>query len=126
MLAGTSQWYCFPQNLVADQVAQGAANYNLDAPSKQFFQVGGQATWEPRSCLAGNINQEVNIAFGRIFASRYRAENPDIPSAVASCQPQDFIAMFSDWIATVHIIHSIAGTILEWISMSVISNGQAR
>jgi hypothetical protein len=102
MRAEISQRHGFPQNLVADQVAQGSANHNLDAPSQQLFKVGGQAPWEPWRRFAGNVNQEVHVALGRFFSPRYRAENPNISRPMAICQPQDFIPMFSDLAASVH------------------------
>jgi hypothetical protein len=82
-------------------VTQGAANHTLDAPSQELFKVGGQAPWEPWRRFAGNVNQEVHVALWRRFSPRYRAENPDISRPMASCQPQDFIPMFSD-LAGVH------------------------
>jgi len=102
MRAAISQRHGFPQNLVADQVVHGAANHNLDAPSQQLFKVGGQAPWEPWGRFAGNVNQEVHVALGCFFSPRYRAENPNISRPMASCQPQDFIPVFSDLAAGVH------------------------
>jgi hypothetical protein len=100
--AEISQGHGFPQNLVADQVAQGATNHNLDAPSQELFQIGGQAPREPWGGLAGNVNQEIHVALGRFFSPRYSAENPNISRPMASSEPQDFIPMFSDLAASVH------------------------
>jgi len=75
MRAAISQRYGFPQNLIADQVAQGAANHHLDAPSQELFKIGGQAPREPWGRLARNIDQEVHVALGRFLSPRYGAEH---------------------------------------------------
>jgi hypothetical protein len=102
MRAEISKRHGFPQNLVVDPVAQGAENHNLNAPSQELLQVGGQAPREPWGRFAGNVNREIHVALGRFFSPRYRAENPNISRPMASCKPQDFIPMFSDLAASVH------------------------
>src|SRR5208283_1006921 len=83
----------FPKNSVADQRAQRAANYHLHRLSQEQLEFGDQASRKPRRSVAGHVNEETHIAFGRVLAARHRAEEPDIARAVPGGHPQDFVPM---------------------------------
>jgi hypothetical protein len=45
--------------------------------------------------MAGHVDKEVHVAFGRIIPASHRAEKQDIARAVVGGYPQDFVAMCS-------------------------------
>jgi hypothetical protein len=98
-----SQRHGFPENRVLDQWAQRAANHQLYAPSQELLEVSDQASRKPRRCLTGHVDQEVHIAFERVFPASHRAEKPDIARAVAGGHPQDFVATLSDALTGAHL-----------------------
>src|ERR1035438_9017483 len=97
-----SQRHGFPENRVADQRAQRAANHHLYAPSQELLEVSDQASRKPRRCLTGHVDQEVHIAIERSFSASHRAEKPDIARAVAGAPTQDLVATLFDALTGAH------------------------
>ena len=93
--AGISQRHGFPQNGVTDERTQRASNHHLYTLAQELFEISDQAPWKPRRGIAGDIDQEVHIAFRRVFPTSHRAKKQDIARAVVGSQPQDFVSMFS-------------------------------
>jgi hypothetical protein len=90
-----ASWSGFPQNGVTDQRAQRASNHHLYTLAQELLEVGNQAPRKPWRGVAGHVDQEVDIAFRRVFPASHRAEKQDIARAVEGGHPQDFVAMFS-------------------------------
>ena len=100
--AAISQLHGIPENRVADQRAQRAANHHLYAPSQELLEVGDQAARKPWRSLTGHVDKQIYIALGRVFPTSRRAEKPDIARAVARGHPQYLVATLSDALWDAH------------------------
>src|ERR1035438_1544944 len=88
-LAEISQRYGVTQDGVADQRAEGTVNHHLNRPSQQLLQIRDKTGGEPWRCLAGHVDEEINVAFGSLFATRYRTEKAHVPGSVTCSHAQD-------------------------------------
>jgi hypothetical protein len=76
-------------------VSGGSTNvdHHLYALAQELLQVGGQTPGKPRRGIARHVDQQVHIAFRRVFPPSRRAEYQYVSRAVEGGHPQDFFAV---------------------------------
>ena len=83
-------------------MTEGSANHHLHTPPKELFEICNEASWKPRRRFAGNVDKKIHIAFRRVIAPCYRAENTDIACAMMGSEAQDVIASFPNFRSDLH------------------------
>lgn len=104
MLVLISQRRSIFQHGVPNQRTQGSTDDDLHRTSEQIFQIGNQPAGEPRTGLAGDINQQVDIAFGGFLTPRNRAEDKNIAGSVPGCQAKNLLTLVPQLVY--HHLHS--------------------
>ena len=109
MRAEISQLQGVTQDGFADQRAEGTVNHHLNRPSQQLLQIRDKTGGEPWRCLAGHVDEEVNVAFGSLFAARYRTEQAHVSGSVTGSHARDIFAPLLDLFESAHVVYCIAG-----------------